>query len=566
MARIGRLFAFVALASSLALAAGYQASAQLSTDRVQAGETFPLIVQAQTEGDAKEIPDPQVQLPAGITKGGVHKSQGSSTSIQIINFQMTKKVFTTVTWQIDLRAVKTGTWTVGPVTLGGKNLGQGQVTVTAGRPDPVTGKISHDVTAATLVGKRSAYVGQQIPFTWRLEATRPFQVKKFPDVRSILGNGFWSAAPDTQPRLQVVGLGNGGRKGRLDIPGSLFPLRAGSFRLPVTSLNYQIVEQEAVDPFQALMAGLDPFAAGRTRVIDGTASTQAVPLQVRALPEKGRPASFQGGVGTFTLKAHLEKDTVRAGEGVNLVLSLEGDGQPQGSGNPVWEAPKGVEAYPPEDKWSQAWKSGRLWASLERRIVLVPDQAGTLKLPSARFGYFDPVAGEYRELTVEVPALRVLPALHKADAAKGASSGQELSGRDRFWIIFGKVSAVLWGLLLCAGLAWAIFVLVRRYASPAARRRRALVRLRHELSKIPRGGDSRLRARLLRSLLTEFLVWEVGEHSRGLTLQETLEALPAWSEELREGLSGFWKDLDAAEFAGVEPPDPAFLATLLSRD
>jgi hypothetical protein len=89
--------------------------------------------------------------------------------------------------------------------------------------------------------------------------------------------------------------------------------------------------------------------------------------------------------------------------------------------------------------------------------------------------------------------------------------------------------------------------------------------LQQELSKIPSGGDSRLRARLLRSVLTEFLVWEIGESSRGLTLQETLDALPAWSEELRDDLSGFWKDLDAAEFAGVEPPSRELLVRLLAR-
>src|ERR1019366_4740159 len=98
-----------------------------------------------------------------------------------------------------------------------------------------------DVRIATLVGKRSVYVGQQIPFTWRLSADRPFEVLKFPDVRTALGSGFYSESPDSQQlRMKVVDE-NGKKTGRLDLTGSLFPLRSGSQTLPSTSLDYRIV-------------------------------------------------------------------------------------------------------------------------------------------------------------------------------------------------------------------------------------------------------------------------------------------------------------------------------------
>jgi len=566
MARIGSLLLCALAAGAVHAAAPFQASAQLTAERVQVGETFPLIVQAQTEGDGKELPEPQVALTEGFAKGAVRRSQGSSTSIQIVNGSFSKKVMTTLSWQIDLKAVKVGTWQVGPVTLAGRNLGQGQVTVEAGRTDPNTGKVSHDVTAATLVGKKTVFVGQQLPFTWRLEAHRQFQVKKFPDVRGILGNGFWTATPDTQPKMQVIAQGNS-RMGRLDVPGSLFPLRPGTAKLAGTSLDYQIVEQEAIDPFEAFFAGRDPFSAGRTRVIEGTARTQEIPLVILPLPEKNRPASFQGGVGTFKLEAHLEKDSVRAGDGVNLVVTLEGDGQPQGSGTPVWKAPAGLEAYPPEDKWSQGWKGARLWATLERRIVLVPAQAGKLKLPPVTFSYFDPETRSYRELSVELPALRVLPSLRKngdTDTSKASLQGTVLSGKDRFWILFGKVSAAIWGLLLAGGLVTGIVTLVRRATSPAARRRRAFAKLRQELSKVRTVTDSRKRALGLRNILCAILVWELGELSRGWTLQETVEALQTWPEERRERLTQLWKDLDAAEFAGTELAPDSLLSELLA--
>lgn len=576
MARTGSL-ALVLCLAGLVQAAGYRASAQLGAQRVQMGEIFPLIVQAETDGDAKDVPEPKVELAEGIAKGATRRSQGSSTSIQIVNGSFSKKVSTTVTWQIELKAVKVGKWLVGPVSVGAQDLGKAEVVVEAGsgggKADPVTGRaVTNDVVASTLLGKKSVYVGEQIPFTWRLDGTRPFQVGQFPDIRTILGNGFWTVTPDTVPRQQVVTAGNS-RRLRLDIAGSLFALRPGIAKVAGTSLDYQIVEQVVVDPMEAFLRGEDPFEAmmrgGRTRVLQGTARTPELSLSVLPVPEKGRPKEFQGGVGSFALKARLEKDSVRVGEGINLAITLEGDGQPQGCGTPVWSAPAGVEAYPPEDKWAQAWRSGRVLSSLERRIVLVPSQAGTVTLAPVRYAYFDPRSGKFVELSVELPPLKVLPALATKDALgeAGVPRSAGLSASDRAWIMVGKVSAGLWALLLLTGLGWGAWGAFRRLTSKEARRERTLKRLRLELAKVSALPDPRRRAAGWRSILTRFLVLEAGESSRGWTLQETLSspALQGWGEEWRVGLESLWKGLDAAEFAGVELADPGILAEFLTK-
>lgn len=576
MARIGRIALAVLCAVAVASAVPFQADAQLGTNRVQVGEIFPLVVRAQTEGDAKEIPEPQVQLTEGIAKGAVRRSQGSSTSIQIINGSLSKQVSTTVTWQIELKAVKPGKWMVGPVTLDGRVLGKGEVLVEAGanggKADPVTGRaVTNDVVASTILGKKSVYVGEQIPFTWRLDGAKPFQVGKFPDVRTILGNGFWTVTPDTQPKVQVIRKGNG-QNIRLDIPGSLFALRPGTAKVAGTSLDYQIVEQVVVDPFEAMRRGEDPFEAmmrgGRTRVLQGTTRTPELGLTVLPVPEKGRPKEFQGGVGKFTLKAKLEKDSVRAGEGLNLAITLEGDGQPQGCGAPVWSAPSGIEAYPPEDKWAQSWRAGRIWSTLERRVVLVPSQAGTVKLPPVRYAYFDPATHRFVELAVELPPLKVLPALATKDrpaTMAGMASEPVLSRSDRAWILVGKISAVFWGLLALAALGFVLWKLVRRLTSRQARRERALRRLRQDFAKASAIPDARKRAAGWRALLTTRLVLDCGETSRGWTLQETLAWLAAagWDEERLAKLEALWKGLDAAEFAGVPLESVPFLQEIL---
>ena len=345
MAPTGRLAALVLVAAAAAWSAVLDVQAQLAVRQARVGEQIPLIVSVSVDDDGKDLPWPEVQLPAGMTLSSKDRGQSSSEQISIVNFKMTRKRTTQVQFTMRLSAAKPGTYTIGPVSFQGRDLGSGQVQVL---------DAPQDVRISTLVNKRTVYVGQQVPFTWRLTADRPFEVRKFPDVRTALGAGFYSASPDSQRLQMQVVTENGRRFGKLDMTGSLFPLKPGRQTLPSTSMDYRIVEESmGMDPFEAILNGQDPFEAmmARRRVVDGSARTQEIPLEILAVPDKNRPVEFQGGVGDFSLEAKLEKDSLRAGDGATLTLVLEGDGQPQASGTPVWVAPDGVEAYPPQDDW-----------------------------------------------------------------------------------------------------------------------------------------------------------------------------------------------------------------------
>jgi len=98
-------------------------------------------------------------------------------------------------------------------------------------------------------------------------------------------------------------------------------------------------------------------------------------------------------MGAKLVKEAASKTSDKAGDGTTLTLVLDGTGQPQASGFPIWQAPTGVETYPPQDEWTRVWKDGTLWTRLTRRIVLVPRHAGQVALDSVRFSWFDPSTG-----------------------------------------------------------------------------------------------------------------------------------------------------------------------------
>lgn len=537
-------------------------NASITANRVMVGESFEIVVSVEVEGDGADLPWPEVQLPAGVALGGKNRSQESRTSISIVNGSFEKKSTTLVRFHLRINTSKAGTFPLGPVTFQGRNLGSGQIVVGDAQPTSRAGggagavatATSNEIRASTLVGKRSVYVGQQVPFTWRLESSLPLQITSFPDIRSTLGQGFYSAAPDSQGQAKVVAGPDGRSCARLDWKGTLFPLRTGRQNLPATKLGWRTIEGGSVDPFEAMMRGEDPFEAmqRRPRVREGVAQTQVVGLEILPIPDKGRPASFQGGVGSFALSAELQAPNPRVGQSATLVMRLSGNGQPQASGFPVWKAPDAMEAYPPQDTWKSSWKDGELVTTLERRIVLVPRKAGKITLDSVRFSWFDPVAKRFQTASRPLPTLVVADAPRSSGArAPGdtTGTGPRLSGADRFWIGFGKVSATIWALAALLAALWGLYRILRSRFAPKAKALRRLKEIERRLDAAAARPSPDPGA--LRRIVVDALVVLHGEDAAGWTSQEVRERLGSgWTDAEADDVANLLREFEAAQFAG----------------
>ena len=539
MARIGSLILVASALASQASARVLKADAGIDVQRLRVGEQATLTVQVRVDV-AAGTPWPDLQLAEGLAVVGKDSSASTSRSITIINGSRQDENLVVIHFQFRLAAKKPGTYPVS-ISLEGKPLGKGQIVVE---------DATQDVRTATILDKRTLYVGQQLPFTWRLTTEEPLQVPKFPDIRTALGNGFYSETRDSQQLQLKPVVENGKQVGRLDITGNLFPLRAGIQKLPSTAVEYSFLRAlPARNAVEAMM--------GRNMVVNGIARTEEIRLEILPVPETGRPATFQGGVGSFRFQSKLEKTSLRAGDGTTLILTLEGDGQPQASGTPVWSPPAGVETYPPQDEWSRSWKNGVLWTKLVRKIVLVPRQAGTVALDSVRFSWWDPNAKKFQSVANALPALVVTPAaeVQEDTSRRNGHSGPMLTGWDRFWIGFGKVSAVLWALVLLGILVWrlAAWILVRRSRDYAVRK--GLTQLERRLGRLPKDRAAHKTAQELRTILSEALALRMGEEVLACTSQELpaiLRERLAWREEDAIAVGMLSESLQACEFAGLE--------------
>jgi hypothetical protein len=141
---------------------------------------------------------------------------------------------------------------------------------------------------------------------------------------------------------------------------------------------------------------------------------------------------------------------------------------------------------------------------------------------------------------------------------------------DRFWILFGKVSAILWAALLAAGIGLGVWKWIRVRLSREYAQRKALQVLEKRLSILHATLPAPRWAGELRRILVMALAVRAGEESRAWTSEEIPEGLVrllSWSEDEAKAVGEFALELMAAEYANDPLPKDgrARLALILQR-
>ena len=113
-------------------------------------------------------------------------------------------------------------------------------------------------------------------------------------------------------------------------------------------------------------------------------------LEVRALPEEGRPASFSGAVGTsFTMTQTLTPDHVHPGDLVTATYTLAFDGYcPSNAWPRIEHLSKEFKTYDPKEV--AATPTSRTWTQ-----VLVPRTVSATNSPLVSLSYYNPRTRRY---------------------------------------------------------------------------------------------------------------------------------------------------------------------------
>ncbi len=328
----------------------------------------------------------------------------------------------TTVLEVHLRALRPGRWQVGPA-----RAAQGQETTEASAlvvdvepnavgvastlnprlrsllertPPPPRGKAA----VALVVSADTVTVGEQVdvvtaawfPRDLRLQLRRP------PTLLPPVIDGVWSYSQAAPPGIAVTRNIGGVAYDLFVAHQVVFPLVAGTIAIPRAMLKY------------STPLALQFFSQEERFALTSLPET----LAVRALPAEGRPANFNGAVGSaLRLERRITPPTAHPGEGVAVELVLSGTGNTALWPPPQIRWPRTARAYTDRVEESVTTREGRVGGIKTFRYLVVPDSVGPLTLPAINYSYFDLAARTYRAAPVGATSLPVAEGGESATAA-----------------------------------------------------------------------------------------------------------------------------------------------------
>ena len=130
-------------------------------------------------------------------------------------------------------------------------------------------------------------------------------------------------------------------------------------------------------------------------------------INVKPLPT-GKPASFSGAVGSYTMSSEINRKELKANEAVTIKLTFKGNGNIKLLKTPEVVFPNDFEVYDPKVdnnniRVTTAGSSGT--KTIE--YMAIPRYAGDFEIPAVNFSYFDTKSGTYKTLSTESYKLHV---------------------------------------------------------------------------------------------------------------------------------------------------------------
>ena len=379
----------------------------------------PFILNVEVSGSQRLDSEPQ--LP-DLSAFATYLGSGSSTSMQMVNNRTTVSVVI----QFRYQATEVGTFEIPSIQLSveGQSFSTESLEITVSDTPPPEqgggegggspGDVAPEDLFLTAELSRSR-VREGEPFILEYRIFTRVDVSGYSFTQIPEPEGFWAEElplPDPPQVEQVV------RDGvqyttavirRL----ALVPTGPGERTLDPLGIEAQVrMRRRTLDPFESIFDRRNIFPS----VAPATVLSNTIELDVEPLPP-GRPEPFSGVVGSLSLSATLDQDSVEANEAVTLTVRAQGRGNLRAIPAPILEFPGDFEVYPPEISESVTPSGAGLGGSKRWEYVLIPRAPGNRILPSVSMGYLDSETGAYRVVSTEPLTLEVSGEIPQGPAA-----------------------------------------------------------------------------------------------------------------------------------------------------
>lgn len=128
-------------------------------------------------------------------------------------------------------------------------------------------------------------------------------------------------------------------------------------------------------------------------------STGATNINVKPLPENGKPEDFSGAVGTFDFVVTPNRTAVRQGESIELDIAVTGKGNLELFSLPKPVVPSALEMYDPIPKKQITVSLSGMSGKVSDKYTIIPQYQGKYIIKPMSFSYFDLSTNSYKTIT-----------------------------------------------------------------------------------------------------------------------------------------------------------------------
>ena len=289
------------------------------------------------------------------------------------------------------------------------------------------------------VSKSNPYLNEAITVVYKLYVSPNTGVSNWREIDNPKFDDFWSQNIDVKG-LKVQ---NGTYKGEdyryvVLRKSVLYPQKTGKLDIEPLSLDITV---------DVPTNRRDIFGGRLMTQVHRTVSAGNRTINVRPLPEAGKPSDFTGAVGDFTFNVVTSKNELNATESLQAKIEVSGNGNLKLFELPKLNVPSSLEVYEPEHSENVRTNLNGMQGSISDSYTIVPQYKGKYPLTNLSFSYFDLKTESYKRISSDDIIISVLegPVYGTSDnnlATESTSKQQVVLNNDQFAFIKTETSLV----------------------------------------------------------------------------------------------------------------------------
>jgi len=250
---------------------------------------------------------------------------------------------------------------------------------------------SQNIHLVAEVSKTDPYLNEAITVVYKLYISPDTGVDTWRELDNPRYNDFWSQNINMKG-LKLVNSTYKGEDYRYVVLRKtvLYPQKTGKLNIEPLTLDIRV---------KVPTNRRDIFGSRLLKTVQRTVAAGNRTINVKPLPEKGKPEDFIGAVGDFDFTVVTDKNQLKATEALQAKVQVSGKGNLKLFKLPRLNLPSSLEVYEPEHDENVSTNLDGMQGNISDSYTIVPSYQGKYPIPKISFSYFDLKSESYKTIS-----------------------------------------------------------------------------------------------------------------------------------------------------------------------